>query len=126
MKTIELTKRENLLKRGQNQLLLAKERVQEKIEHMTEVGNKISEHYEKLRGIEDEISVYHSTTAISVSPGAPTLLKRLQKEEAEEKSTFQSLEKYLIGTLKTELEDEEKNVIRYKAATLNLQKGLKS
>jgi hypothetical protein len=64
VKTIELTRRENLLKKGQKQLLLAKERVQEKIEHMKEVGNKISEQNEKLRGIEDEISVYHSTTAI--------------------------------------------------------------
>jgi hypothetical protein len=124
MQTIELTRRKNLLKRGQKQLLLAKERVQEKIEHMTEVGNKISEHYAKLRGIEDEISVFHSTTSISSSPGAPTVLKRLQKEESEEKSTIKSLEKYLNGSLKTELEDEEKNVIRYEAAVLNLQKQI--
>ncbi len=53
-----------------------------------------------------------------------TVLKRLQKEESEEKPTIKSLEKYLNGTLKTELADEEKNVIRYEVAALKKQKQI--
>ena len=84
MKTVELKKGEQALERLQKQLLVAKERVQDKIEDMTELGNEIVAHKERLKDIQDEISVFNSTTSISSSPGAPTLLKRLQKEETNE------------------------------------------
>ena len=47
MKTVELKKGEQVLERIQKQLLVAKERVQDKIEDMTELGNEIVTHKER-------------------------------------------------------------------------------
>ena len=124
MKTVELKKGENKLKRENSQLMIAKTRVQEKIDEMTELGNEINAHKERLKEIQDEISVFHSTTAISGSPGAPTLLKRLQKEEANEIADIKAKEKHLNGTLATELKNEENEVIRYEAAVQKVQKQI--
>jgi hypothetical protein len=56
MKTTELKRKENLLKVGKSRLLLAKERVQEKIDDTTELGNQIIAHKERLKEIQDEIN----------------------------------------------------------------------
>ncbi len=92
--------------------MISKTRVQEKIDEMTELGNEIIGHKERLKEIQDEISVFHSTTSISASPGAPTLLKRLQKEEDNEIADINAKEKNLNGTLATELVNEENDVIK--------------
>ena len=124
MKNTELRKRESVLKKGQNQILLAKKRVQEMIEHMTEVGQEIARHKEKLRDIEDEINAFKASTAISGSPGASAVLKKLLKEESEEKSAIVFVEKHLNGTLARELADEESKVIQYEATALKVKKQI--
>ena len=124
MKTIELKKGENLLKRGQRQLLAAKGRVQEKIDDMTELGNQIIAHKERLKEIQDEILVFNSTAAISASPGATHVLKSLKRDEANEIADINAKEKHLNGTLATELVNEENEVIRYEAAVQKLEKQI--
>jgi DNA repair exonuclease SbcCD ATPase subunit len=124
MKNIELKKGENKLKKENSQLMIAKTRVQEKIDEMTELGNEIVAHKERLKEIQDEISVFHTTSSISASPGASTLLKRLQKEETNEIADIKEKEKHLNGTLGTELVNEENEVIRHENDKLNVEKQI--
>jgi len=121
MKNIELKKGENLLKRGQKLLLAAKGRVQDKIEDMTELGNQIIAHKERLKEIQDEILVFNSTAAISSSPGATHVLKSLKRDEANEIANITAKEKHLNGTLASELLYLENNVIKHENDNLKLE-----
>jgi hypothetical protein len=74
---------------------------------MAEVGAQIAQHNQKISDIDDEILAFKATASISASPGAPALLKKLEKEKSEEVATLTSLVRYLRGVLAKELVDEE-------------------
>ena len=124
MKTTKLKQREQAVINVQKRLLTAKERVQEQIENMKEVEQELVRHKEKLRDIEDEINAFKASAAISGSPGASAVLKKLLKEEAEEQSAITSLERHLTGVLARELVNEENEVIRLENAILKYQQDV--
>ena len=103
LQTANLKRKGINVNRSKQRLLTAKERVQEMIDNMSEVGQEIVKHKDKLRDIEDEINAFKASAAISGSPGASAVLKKLLKEEAEETATIKSLEDHLNGVLAREL-----------------------
>ncbi len=46
---------------------------------MTEFGNEIVSHKERLKEIQDEVSVFHSTESISASPGGSNFTDEITK-----------------------------------------------
>ena len=103
MQTANLKRKGIIVTRAQQRLLIVKERVREMIDNMTEVGQEIVKHKEKFRDIEDEINAFKASATISASPGAPALLKRLEKEKSEEEATLIALVRRLRGVLANEL-----------------------
>ena len=117
MKNTELKRKEKYASNSQKQYITSEERVQDKKEDMREIGNEIIAHKERLKEIQDEILMFNSTTSISASPGASSVLNSLKKEEANEQADITSKEKYLNGTLAKELKDLETEAIRLKAVS---------
>ena len=117
MKSTELKRKEKYAANSQKQYITSEERVQDKKEDMREIGNEIIVHKERLKEIQDEILMFNSTTSISASPGASSVLNSLKKEEANEQADITSKEKYLNGTLAKELKDLETEAIRLKAVS---------
>ena len=125
MKTTELRRLQNKLTKNQSKLLLAKERVQEKIDDMTELGNEIIAHKERLKEIENEIDALKASAAAGGgTPTTPLEYKRLAREETNTIDDITEKEKKLNGVLATELVNEENEVIRYEAAVQKVQKKI--
>ena len=121
MNTITLKRRKVHLGNAHKKLLRAKERVDDKIEDMIEVGGQIDIHKNKLQDIQDELDALKASASMTASPGASTLERQLLKERSEEEATLVALVRHLKGVLATELVDAENEVIRLDNAVLRFQ-----
>ena len=124
MKTTKLKQKQQTVINVQKKLLIAKERVQDKIEDMTEVGGQIDIHKNKLQDIQDELDALKASASMTSSPGASTLERQLLKEKSEEEATLVALVRRLKGVLATELVDAENEVIRLDNAVLRFQQDV--
>ena len=105
--------------------MIAKTRVQEKIDEMTELGNEIVAHKQRLKEIQDEINALKASIATSGgTPTTPLEHKRLGRAETNEIADITAKEKKLNGVLATELKNEENEVIKHEADVQKLQKQI--